>query len=132
MSRTSSLPSLLVDFTASSKRETSYGQHTTRTSAPISIASSVMTYNYDSCVFNLLDTPGHQDFSEDTYRTLTAVDSVIMVLDGAKGIEAQTRKLFEVCRLRELPIITFINKMDRDALDPFSLLDQIENTIHHL
>ena len=95
----------------------------------ISIASSVMTYDYDSCVFNLLDTPGHQDFSEDTYRTLTAVDSVIMVLDGAKGIEAQTRKLFEVCRLRELPIITFINKMDRDALDPFSLLDQIENTL---
>ena len=76
-------------------------------------------------VFNLLDTPGHEDFSEDTYRTLTAVDSAVMVIDAAKGIEAQTRKLFEVCRLRDVPIITFINKMDREGRDPFELLDEI-------
>jgi len=95
----------------------------------ISVASSVMTYEYKDCVFNLLDTPGHADFSEDTYRTLTAVDSAIMVLDAAKGIEGQTRKLFEVCRLRNLPIITFINKMDREARDPFDLLDEIEQSL---
>ena len=76
----------------------------------ISVASSVMTYEYHNCVFNLLDTPGHEDFSEDTYRTLSAVDSAVMVIDAAKGIESQTRKLFEVCRLRDVPIITFINK----------------------
>ena len=81
------------------------------------------------CTFNLLDTPGHQDFSEDTYRTLTAVDSAVMVIDAAKGIEAQTRKLFEVCRLRDVPIITFINKLDREARDPFDLLDEIEQTL---
>jgi len=95
----------------------------------ISVASSVMTFDYLGHTFNLLDTPGHQDFSEDTYRTLTAVDSAIMVIDAAKGIEAQTRKLFEVCRLRNMPIITFINKLDRDTRDPFDLLDEIEQTL---
>ena len=95
----------------------------------ISITSSVMTFERDGITFNLLDTPGHQDFSEDTYRTLTAVDSAIMVIDAAKGIEAQTRKLFEVCRLRDIPIITFINKVDREARDPFELLDEIESTL---
>src|ERR1700738_5202824 len=79
--------------------------------------------------FNLLDTPGHQDFSEDTYRTLTAVDSAVMVLDAAKGIEEQTRKLFEVCRLRDVPIITFVNKLDREGRDPFDLLDEIEQSL---
>ena len=74
-----------------------------------------MTFEYGDCVFNLLDTPGHEDFSEDTYRTLTAVDSAVMVIDAAKGIEARTRKLFEVCRLRDIPIVTFINKMDRES-----------------
>ncbi|MAI06903.1 MAG: peptide chain release factor 3 [Alphaproteobacteria bacterium TMED87] len=95
----------------------------------ISVASSVMTYQYSGCTFNLLDTPGHEDFSEDTYRTLTAVDSAIMVIDSAKGIEAQTLKLFEVCRLRDIPIATFINKLDRDGLDPFELIDEIENKL---
>jgi len=95
----------------------------------ISVASSVMTFEYDGRTFNLLDTPGHEDFSEDTYRTLTAVDSAVMVIDAAKGIESQTRKLFEVCRLRNVPIITFINKMDRDSRDPFDLLDEIEQTL---
>ncbi|MEK7245298.1 MAG: GTP-binding protein, partial [Pseudomonadota bacterium] len=80
----------------------------------ISVATSVMTFEFEGLAFNLLDTPGHEDFSEDTYRTLTAVDSAVMVLDAAKGIETQTRKLFEVCRLRDVPIVTFINKMDRD------------------
>jgi len=83
-----------------------------------------MTFEYRDAVFNLLDTPGHEDFSEDTYRTLTAADSAVMVIDAAKGIEAQTRKLFEVCRLRDIPIITFVNKMDREARDPFELLDE--------
>ncbi len=95
----------------------------------ISVSASVMTYEYDGCTFNLLDTPGHEDFSEDTYRTLTAVDSAVMVIDGARGIEAQTRKLFEVCRLRDVPIITFINKFDRETRDPFDLLDEIEQTL---
>lgn len=95
----------------------------------ISVASSVMTYEYAGCTFNLLDTPGHEDFSEDTYRVLTAVDSAVMVIDAAKGIEDRTRKLFEVCRLRDVPIITFINKMDRDAQDPFALLEEIEQTL---
>ncbi len=95
----------------------------------ISVASSVMTYEYGGAVFNLLDTPGHEDFSEDTYRVLTAVDSAVMVLDSAKGIEAQTRKLFEVCRLRDVPIITFINKLDREGLNPFALLDEIEQDL---
>jgi len=91
----------------------------------ISVSSSVMMFEHDGCVFNLLDTPGHEDFSEDTYRTLTAADSAIMVLDAAKGIEPQTLKLFEVCRLRDIPITTFINKMDREAQDPFALLDEV-------
>ncbi|MBN2751381.1 MAG: peptide chain release factor 3 [Rhodospirillaceae bacterium] len=95
----------------------------------ISVASSVMTFDFGGCVFNLLDTPGHEDFSEDTYRTLTAVDSAVMVIDAAKGIETQTRKLFEVCRLRDVPIITFVNKMDREARDPFDILDEIEQTL---
>ena len=91
----------------------------------ISVSASVMTFDHDGLLFNLLDTPGHEDFSEDTYRTLTAADAAIMVLDAAKGIEPQTLKLFEVCRLRDIPIITFINKMDREAQDPFALLDEI-------
>ena len=95
----------------------------------ISVASSVMTFENSGITYNLLDTPGHEDFSEDTYRTLTAVDSAIMVLDCAKGIEAQTRKLFEVCRLRDMPIMTFVNKMDRDGQDPFDLLDEIEQQL---
>ena len=95
----------------------------------ISVVTSVMTFEYANCVFNLLDTPGHEDFSEDTYRTLTAVDSAVMVIDAAKGIEARTRKLFEVCRLRDIPIVTFINKIDRETRDPFELLDEIEKTL---
>jgi peptide chain release factor 3 len=95
----------------------------------ISVVTSVMTFEYGARVFNLLDTPGHEDFSEDTYRTLTAVDSAVMVIDAAKGIEARTRKLFEVCRLRDIPIITFINKMDREGRDPFALIDEIETTL---
>ena len=95
----------------------------------ISVASSVMTFIYQSKTFNLLDTPGHEDFSEDTYRTLTAVDSAVMVLDSAKGIEGQTKKLFEVCRLRDMPVISFVNKMDRDGQDPFDLLDEIEQKL---
>ena len=95
----------------------------------ISVTSSVMTFQRGNILFNLLDTPGHQDFSEDTYRTLTAVDSAIMVIDAAKGIEAQTRKLFEVCRLRNIPIVTFINKVDREGLNPFALLDEIAETL---
>jgi peptide chain release factor 3 len=95
----------------------------------ISVSASVMTFEYNGNIFNLLDTPGHEDFSEDTYRTLTAADSAIMVLDAAKGIEPQTLKLFEVCRLRDIPIITYINKMDREAQDPFALLDEIEQKL---
>ncbi|MBL8675669.1 MAG: peptide chain release factor 3 [Rhodospirillales bacterium] len=95
----------------------------------ISVTTSVMTFEYGGAVFNLLDTPGHEDFSEDTYRTLTAVDSAIMVIDAAKGIEARTRKLFEICRLRDVPIVTFVNKMDRESKDPFELLDEIASTL---
>src|SRR3954463_10125921 len=95
----------------------------------ISVTSSVMTFERNGIPFTLLDPPGHEDFSEDTYRTLTAVDSAVMVIDAAKGIEPQTRKLFEVCRLRDIPIITFINKMDRESRDPFDLLDEIEKTL---
>jgi peptide chain release factor 3 len=95
----------------------------------ISISSSVMTFEHDGLTFNLLDTPGHSDFSEDTYRTLTAVDSAVMVIDAAKGIESQTRKLFEVCRLRDIPIVTFINKVDREGHDPLDLLDEIAATL---
>jgi peptide chain release factor 3 len=95
----------------------------------ISVTSSVMTFERDGLTFNLLDTPGHEDFSEDTYRTLTAVDSAVMVIDAARGIEAQTRKLFEVCRLRSVPIITFINKVDREGRDGFSLLDEVADQL---
>jgi peptide chain release factor 3 len=95
----------------------------------ISVTASVMTFEYEGLTFNLLDTPGHQDFSEDTYRTLTAVDSAVMVIDAAKGIEAQTRKLFEVCRLRDVPIATFVNKLDREARSPFELMDEIAESL---
>lgn len=95
----------------------------------ISVATSVMTFEYKDCVFNLLDTPGHEDFADDTYRTLSAVDSAIMVLDAAKGIEPRTLKLFEVCRLRDIPIITFVNKMDREARSPLEILDEIEQKL---
>ncbi|WP_027442377.1 peptide chain release factor 3 [Erythrobacter cryptus] len=95
----------------------------------ISVTSSVMTFQKDGIVFNLLDTPGHEDFSEDTYRTLTAVDSAVMVIDAAKGIEPQTRKLFEVCRLRSVPILTFVNKVDREGRDPFETLDEVADML---
>jgi peptide chain release factor 3 len=95
----------------------------------ISVSASAMTFEFEGTTFNLLDTPGHQDFSEDTYRTLTAVDSAVMVLDAARGIEAQTRKLFEVCRLRDVPILTFVNKLDREGRDAFDLMDEIEQTL---
>ncbi|WP_292053945.1 MULTISPECIES: peptide chain release factor 3 [unclassified Brevundimonas] len=95
----------------------------------ISVTASVMTFEHEGKMFNLLDTPGHEDFSEDTYRTLTAADCAIMVLDAAKGIEPQTLKLFEVCRLRDIPIITFINKLDREAQDPMALLDEIASRL---
>src|SRR6185437_3165206 len=95
----------------------------------ISVTSSVMTFERGGIVYNLLDTPGHSDFSEDTYRTLSAVDAAVMVMDAAKGIETQTRKLFEVCRLRDIPIITFINKIDREGEDPLTLLDQIASDL---
>jgi peptide chain release factor 3 len=96
----------------------------------ISITSTVLQFEYDGYCLNLLDTPGHQDFSEDTYRTLAATDSAVMVLDSAKGIEPQTRKLFEVCRLRHIPIICFINKLDHPGRDPFDLVDEIERELH--
>lgn len=95
----------------------------------ISVTSSVLQFNYAGRCINILDTPGHQDFSEDTYRTLMAADSAVMVIDGSKGVEAQTRKLFKVCVMRHIPIFTFINKMDRDAMDTFELLDDIENEL---
>ena len=95
----------------------------------ISVTSSVMQFDYDGYCINILDTPGHQDFSEDTYRTLMAADSAVMVIDGSKGVEAQTIKLFKVCVLRKIPIFTFINKMDREARDPFELMDEIENVL---
>lgn len=95
----------------------------------ISVTSSVMQFNYDGYCINILDTPGHQDFSEDTYRTLMAADSAVMVIDGSKGVEAQTIKLFKVCVMRGIPIFTFINKMDREARDPFELMDEIENVL---
>ena len=96
----------------------------------ISVTTSVMQFPYDDCVVNLLDTPGHEDFSEDTYRTLTAVDSALMVIDGVKGVEARTIKLMEVCRLRTTPIITFINKFDRDTRDPMELMDEVEDVLN--
>ena len=95
----------------------------------ISVTSSVLQFHYDDYCINILDTPGHQDFSEDTYRTLMAADSAVMVIDGSKGVEAQTRKLFKVCVMRHIPIFTFINKMDRDANDTFDLLDEIEKEL---
>lgn len=95
----------------------------------ISVTSSVLQFSYDGYCINILDTPGHQDFSEDTYRTLMAADSAVMVIDGSKGVEAQTRKLFKVCAMRGIPIFTFINKMDRDAMDTFELLDDVENEL---
>ena len=95
----------------------------------ISVTSSVMQFPYGDCTVNLLDTPGHEDFSEDTYRTLTAVDSSLMVIDGAKGVEERTIKLMDVCRLRDTPILTFVNKMDRDIRDPIELLDEIESVL---
>jgi peptide chain release factor 3 len=95
----------------------------------ISVASSVMQIEYRDCIINLLDTPGHQDFSEDTYRVLTAVDSALMVIDAANGVEAQTLRLLEVCRARNTPIITFINKLDREVREPLALLDEIETTL---
>ncbi|MCR5538739.1 MAG: peptide chain release factor 3 [Lachnospiraceae bacterium] len=95
----------------------------------ISVTSSVLQFEYNGCCVNLLDTPGHQDFSEDTYRTLMAADSAVMVIDASKGVEAQTIKLFKVCVMRHIPIFTFINKMDREALDPFELMDNIESIL---
>ncbi len=95
----------------------------------ISVTSSVMQFQYQDHVINLLDTPGHEDFSEDTYRVLTAVDCAVMVIDAAKGVEAQTIKLLEVCRLRKTPIITFINKLDREVKDPIELLGEIESVL---
>ena len=93
----------------------------------ISVTTSVMQFPFNGCLVNLLDTPGHEDFSEDTYRTLMAADSAVMVIDAAKGIEPQTRKLFKVCAMRNIPIFTFINKMDREARNPFDLLEDLEN-----
>ena len=95
----------------------------------ISVTSSVMQFQYDGFCINILDTPGHQDFSEDTYRTLMAADSAVMVIDGSKGVEAQTRKLFKVCAMRHIPIFTFVNKMDRETKDPFDLLDELEREL---
>ncbi|WP_372891036.1 peptide chain release factor 3 [Rhodosalinus sp.] len=95
----------------------------------ISVSASAMSFDYKDFRFNLVDTPGHSDFSEDTYRTLTAVDAAIMVIDGAKGVESQTRKLFEVCRLRDLPILTFCNKMDRESRDSFEIVDEIQENL---
>src|SRR5512142_1200052 len=95
----------------------------------ISITSTVLQFEYDGYCLNLLDTPGHEDFSEDTYRTLAATDSAVMVLDAAKGIEPQTRKLFEACRMRQIPIICFINKLDQPGRDPFDLIGEIEHEL---
>lgn len=95
----------------------------------ISITSTVLQFEYHNAQINLLDTPGHQDFSEDTYRTLAAADNAVMLIDAAKGLEPQTRKLFEVCKLRSLPIFTFVNKLDRPGREPLSLLDEIEKEL---
>ena len=95
----------------------------------ISVTSSVMQFEYGGYCINILDTPGHQDFSEDTYRTLMAADSAVMVVDASKGVEAQTIKLFKVCVMRHIPIFTFVNKLDREAMDTFELMDQIENIL---
>jgi peptide chain release factor 3 len=95
----------------------------------ISVATSVMTFEYNDVKINILDTPGHKDFAEDTYRTLTAVDSVILVIDCVKGVEEQTERLMEVCRMRKTPVIIFINKMDREGQNPFDLLDELEQKL---
>src|SRR6201991_1048835 len=95
----------------------------------ISVATSVMSFEYRGMLINLLDTPGHKDFAEDTYRTLTAVDSVILVIDSVKGVEAQTERLMEVCRMRDTPVIVFINKMDLEGQDPDDLLDELEEKL---
>ena len=95
----------------------------------ISVSASAMSFDFREFRFNLVDTPGHSDFSEDTYRTLTAVDAAVMVIDGAKGVESQTQKLFEVCRLRDLPILTFCNKMDRESRDTFEIIDEIQENL---
>ena len=95
----------------------------------ISVATSVMGFEYKNMKINILDTPGHADFCEDTYRTLTAVDSTIMVIDSTKGVEAQTYKLLEVCRMRNTPVLTFLNKLDREGIDPIELLDNIEEKL---
>ncbi len=95
----------------------------------ISVTTSVMEFDYEGYKVNILDTPGHQDFAEDTFRTLTAVDSAIIVVDSAKGVEMQTRKLMTVCRMRKTPVIIFINKMDREGKDPFDLLDEVEEEL---
>src|ERR1041384_8294594 len=95
----------------------------------ISITASAMQFTFKDKIFHVLDTPGHQDFSEDTYRTLTAADSAIMVLDAGKGVETQTRKLFEVCRLRRIPVLTFINKMDLPGRDPLDLMAEVEEVL---
>ena len=95
----------------------------------ISVTTSVMQFPYNDCLVNLLDTPGHEDFSEDTYRTLTAVDCCLMVIDAAKGVEDRTRKLMEVTRLRDTPILTFMNKLDREVRDPMEVLDEVENEL---
>src|SRR4051795_11833012 len=96
----------------------------------ISVATSVMTFEYNGFLINLLDTPGHKDFAEDTYRTLTAVDSVVLVVDSVNGVEEQTRRLMEVCRMRDTPVIVFVNKMDRDGKNRFDLLEEIENELN--
>ena len=95
----------------------------------ISVSASAMSFEFKDFWFNLVDTPGHSDFSEDTYRTLTAVDAAIMVIDGAKGVESQTQKLFEVCRLRDMPILTFCNKMDRESSETFDIIDEIQENL---
>ena len=95
----------------------------------ISVTSSVLQFNYSGHCVNILDTPGHQDFSEDTYRTLMAADAAVMVVDSSKGVESQTKKLFKVCKMRGIPIFTFINKMDRQGKDPFELLEDIESSL---
>src|SRR5699024_5623946 len=95
----------------------------------ISVTSSVMQVDYDGCQINLVDTPGHEDFSEDTYRTLMAVDAAVMVIDSGKGIEPQTKKLFQVCRMRGIPIFTFMNKLDRDGREPMDLVAELEEVL---
>ena len=95
----------------------------------ISVSASAMSFEYNNYRYNLVDTPGHSDFSEDTYRTLTAVDSAIMVIDGAKGVESQTKKLFEVCRLRDMPVFTFCNKMDQESRDILEIIDEIQSNL---